>query len=940
MAQIEGSTTIASMPAGRRSGRQTDAMRSVPRNLFEALAGNAVPAVVLCSYAQSFAETKECVQVRIRRLVLGVTLLCAAPAFAIDSPSSVESTEKVVRVAASERYVRGSVYSFIMGAGYRELWETEIDLPLLDLATEGGGLTPTRRFGGLQTAVLGFKAENGRVYTFRSTDKDPSAVLDPLLRDTMIQILVQDQMAAQHPSGPPVAGVISEAAGVLTIRERMVVMPDDPRLGKFRQEFAGMVGTFFEYPLPAGERHSGFHFASEIIDHKELYDRLSRGLTDAVDTEAFLRARLLDILLGDFDRHRKQWRWARLPGEVGWQPIPEDRDMAFVRYDGIGPQLGYLFVPILQNYGPQYPFIKGLTLHGWEQDRWLLAHLEWSQWETAVHDLQARINDDVIERALDQLPAEYAALDGERLRADLRGRRDGLEEGARAFYEHLAKEVDVQASDAAERVLVERSPDGNMLVQISPIGEEASSGDPMYRRRFAPDDTKEVRIYLRGGDDDVEVRGRKGSIRLRVIAGEGGKHVDDSGGGGTRIYDEHHSVQVEPGPGTKVDRSPYVLPESDSGFVDVENVPPRDWGFDIVPFPEFSYQKDVGVFLGVGGMYTRYGFRKHEWSHRHKFSGGWATEANQPRVHYSGTIQRENSKLSGTLDLDFSGINVVRFYGFGNETNDNRSDAFYRVRSKQVRAVPHIELPLLDDRLRLAGGLLVEYSRTKSGNRIIDVFDPYGAGNFGMVGVAAKLQFDTRQTVAEASSGLALPFHDQLEAGYPTGGFLLDFRTLLSPPVWSVDETFGSIEGSVSGFFSPDQGNRVIFSLRAGGKQTFGKVPYIAAAFLGGTSYFSEQSTVRGYRSQRFAGEASVFCNAEIRVLLARVKIIVPTDIGVLAFGDVGRVFVDGESSDVWHASGGGGLWLAPLVRTNTISLSVAGSKEEALVYMRFGFHY
>ena len=80
--------------------------------------------------------------------------------------------------------------------------------------------------------------------------------------------------------------------------------------------------------------------------------------------------------------------------------------------------------------------------------------------------------------------------------------------------------------------------------------------------------------------------------------------------------------------------------------------------------------------------------------------------------------------------------------------------------------------------------------------------------------------------------------------------------------------------------------------------------------------------------------------NADLRIFLARTKLIVPTDFGVLGLADVGRVFEDGESSKKWHPSGGGGVWFSPLTRTNTVSLSVATSSEETLTYLRIGFHY
>ena len=36
----------------------------------------------------------------------------------------------------------------------------------------------------------------------------------------------------------------------------------------------------------------------------------------------------------------------------------------------------------------------------------------------------------------------------------------------------------------------------------------------------------------------------------------------------------------------------------------------------------------------------------------------------------------------------------------------------------------------------------------------------------------------------------------------------------------------------------------------------------------------------------------------------------------------------------------GGGVWFAPLTRANVVSLSVAGSREDTLVYMTLGFHF
>jgi hypothetical protein len=863
----------------------------------------------------------------------------AVPARSVAAGPQAESPERV-RVAASERYKAGRIHRFALGGGYRDLWEAKIELPVLDLATEAGGLTPAGRYGGLQTAVLSFKGKDGRSYTFRGTDKDPSAVLDPMLQGTVVEKFVQDQMAAQHPAGPVAAAVLTRAAGVLTYGGRLVVMPDDPALGEYREEFAGMVGLFFEYPQPKSEENPGFEGATEILNHKKLYERLAAGNEVEVDAEAFLRARLMDLLLGDFDRHRKQWRWAKIPGHAKLQPIPEDRDQAFVRYSGAGPGLGRIYIPILQKYGPRYPVIKGLTLHGWEQDRWLLAGLGWEQWERIATDIQARITDDVIDRAVAALPPEYVALDAERLRGDIRGRRNRLLKAARRFYLYLAHEVDIQTSDAADVVTVRKMPGGKMQVEVR---EHAAGGQPgrqVYARTFDPRHTGDVRIYLRGGDDHVRIESKPARIRLRVIAEGGNKSIDNRVGLSTRFYDEKGAFKKIHGKRTRVIEKPYEPPEPDAGFVDVEDVPPRDWRSDTIPLPQFGYQPDAGVFLGMAVTHIQYGFRRHPWASKHTISGGWAFEAMQPLARYQGLFRPENSKVLLGLDLQYSGIEILRYFGLGNETRFDREDSFYRVRNQQMRAIPSVSGRVWKDRVRLSAGPYLGFSRTVSGDRLVDSEDPYGSGHFGLMGLVGNVQLDTRKTLQTGPQDLVLGHPDNVAAGYPTSGILIDATGRFSPPVWDVDTTYGAILGSIAGYLSAGKGAEVTAAARVGGKRTFGKTPYFDLAYIGGGRFFSGSATNRGFRPQRFAGHSSLYANADVRMLVARFKLVVPGDFGVHGFGDVGRVFARGKTSNRWHGSYGGGLWFSPLVRANTLSLSLARSREDLLVYFRLGFLY
>jgi hypothetical protein len=230
------------------------------------------------------------------------------------------------RTVTAGHYGAGGVKRFFLGSGYRDVWMTPVSAEVLDLAREAGGLRPVGRVGGQQTKVLALVGADGRSYTFRGLVKDASHVLDtvdPLLKDSpVVKSIIDDLMSAQHPASDLVAGGILEAAGITCQPWRLVALPDDPALGTFRDDFKGTLGVFAEYPQPPKGALPGFLGATEIIDHLQLYERLEAGEGDAVDAKALLRARLTDIFMGDWDRHRKQWRWARLPGNPLWSPIP------------------------------------------------------------------------------------------------------------------------------------------------------------------------------------------------------------------------------------------------------------------------------------------------------------------------------------------------------------------------------------------------------------------------------------------------------------------------------------------------------------------------------------------------------------------------------------------------------------------------------------------
>src|SRR5690606_31685142 len=135
--------------------------------------------------------------------------------------------------------------------------------------------------------------------------------------------------------------------------------------------------------------------------------------------------------------------------------------------------------------------------------------------------IASRVTDEVIDEAIGRLPPEYLGETAEQIRSVLLWRRDHLPEAAAAFYRLLATEVDVRATDQDDVALVERGGDGTVRVRLYPRSDAAAAPQGVYYdRTFREDETHEIRVYLRGGDDHARVLGGSGrSIMVRVVGG-------------------------------------------------------------------------------------------------------------------------------------------------------------------------------------------------------------------------------------------------------------------------------------------------------------------------------------------------------------------------------------------------------------------------------------
>jgi len=819
-------------------------------------------------------------------------------------------------------YGAGSFRRFLMGAHYRELWTTPIRVEMLDLQRFAGGLTPVRAHAGSQTTSLRFHGADGRTYQFRSVFKTPTARLPESFQGGMVAELIQDGASASHPTGALVVSPLLEAVGVLHPKPTLAVMPDDVALGEFRQQFAGLLGIVEERPDEADdEGRGGFGSAIKVIGPDRLFERIDEGPQDLVDAHAFLTARFVDILVGDRDRHRDNWRWVLLDdsGPVrSWVPVSRDHDEAFVKLDGVALSLATQFYPQLVSFGPEYSNTLNLNWHAREVDRRFLAGLDRAAWDSTAAWVQNQLSDQVIEDAVHRLPASLYEVGGKELTSALKSRRDGLKKEVNRYYDLLAREVEIHATNEAELVEILRV--DHRFVDVSLRADREGAG-VYFHRRFDARETREVRIGLWGGADRAIVRGAgDADITLRIVGGGGRDElVDSSRVGGVRFYDAGKRTAAELGPHSTLDSRPH----DEWIGSDLDRYPPREWGTWARPNGWVEVGPNFGVLLGVGYTLTRYGFRKRPFASKVTLNGGLATGDGWGRVDLSAVFHRENSTTRLEVDAGISGIDILRYHGLGNDTEREVSQRLFFVELSQARLEPRVVLSL-GEGMELALGSFARLSRTGSDESLFfqSIQDTlYGAGELGRVGARADFAWNTRNYEVSLTSGF----------GIRAGG---EF----TPAVWDVRETFGKIGAEATAFLTAtDRVFRPTLAFRVGGEKVFGQAPFQEAAYLGG------RSNLRGWSAERFAGDASAYGSAELRLRLGTFFFMLPGEGGVFGLADVGRVFVDGDSPGGWHTGFGGGVWFTFytfLETSNSVSLSVVGSEERTAFYMGMGFGF
>ncbi len=820
-----------------------------------------------------------------------------------------------VVISASDKYKKENKFAQIFfGDNYRKVWSKPVSLQEFNISKEQGGFKILSLGGGKQTKSLKLADKNGKEWSLRTIEKDPEKALPVNLRGTMAQDVVEDMISASDPYAPLIVPTMAKAIGVPHADPKFFFVPDDPALGKYRSLFANKVAMLEERdPVPDNDTKS----TSKVTN--KLYEENN----DKIDQEAVLKARLLDMLIGDFDRHADQWKWGTEDTGIGklYIPVPRDRDQAFFNSDGLLVKyLSRQRMRFLQGFDPKITDLKGLNFVARDFDRFFLNGIEENTWRSITDSFVYKLNDQVIDEAVSKYPEEVKPMMAANIAKKLKSRRADLAKQSVDYYKFISREVTVTGSNEEE--FFRLTQDGKNL-KLSVYRKEIDNDSSLvaYHRSFDPAVTKEIRLFGLNGNDKFKIDSNVLSpIKVRIIGGKGEDSFNLQGNVRNYLYDLSTEKNV-------IVNSSKTRNEMSSD-VNVLDYKSTGHQYNQLSFPmfNFGFNSEDGLLVGLGFHARTYGFRKEPYATDQKLTSLVAPANGRAyQLRYRGEFNQVLGKNDIILNADFVNPTLNNFFGIGNETQFNKDlkIPFYRVRYKFV------ETDLL---LRRRYNDLLSISL---GPTFYHYWDNYEDNKSRILGNPASQGLDSASIYSPKSylgikAKMDIVYIDN--EVFPTRGitWFTEFRS-----VRGLNDNSGKltkIQSDMTIYAKVSDISRVSTVLRFGGGHVFNdKMEYFQALNLGANNY------LRGYFKNRFSGSSMLYSSAEMRYKIFKSKsAILPGDVGVLGFFDIGRVWAPYQSSQKWHNSYGGGLYFVPF---NLIMLSatVAMSDESRLFNFTLG---
>lgn len=823
---------------------------------------------------------------------------------------------------------KSGFYKAIWGNHYRSLYGTKVMVPTVSLDTLKGGLKPLKHGGGQQSKSLRLEDGSGREYVMRALRKNTTKFIQAnafkdtyignALEGSLIDETLRDFYTTANPFTPFAVGKLSDAAGIYHTNPVLYYMPKQASLGAYNTTFGDELYMFEEHVGNTQAGVESFGSPEKILSTDEVLDEIVKNGKSVVDEPSYIRARLFDMLIGDWDRHEDQWRWALFKDENGTaycKPIPRDRDQAFPKYDGTLVSFLTRLVPGLrkmQSYDEELRSPKWFATSPYHLDVALINRSGWKDWEHQAAYLQNHLTDGAIDRAFQELPKEVQGP-VEDIKQKLKGRRDNLPKMAKQYYDYFNRFEVLLGTEKDDHFAIVRDLDGETTVSIQRKGQE------LLHRTFRKSETKEIWIYGLDGQDTFKVTGRgQRPIKIKVLGGMKHDTYDFGNIRNIKLYDYASK------PNTIVNgRSRKWLVDD----YDIHQYNPKKVKHDQNQLlPILGYDPDDGLRIGAVDHYTYFGIPVNPFTQRHSWSASYYTATSGYDLTYEGEFAHFFHNWNLVVGAHFASPNFSNnFFGFGNETTYDKdvvSLDFNRVRIGGRRASISLKYRGINGGSFTMGPVVEQFEVENSFGRFIGSFPNqstfFERQTYG--GVQFAYNFENKDNPVFPTLGMAFG----IEASYRSniGGLSPKNQFVHLAPHLALDHRLN--EG----------GTLVLATTLAGDLILADRFEFYHAAHIGGNN------GLRGFRNERFTGKYSFYQNTDLRTVLGSLRTsIIPLQYGLSVSYDFGRVWVKNDTSNVWHQSFGGSFWIEGLGAFTT-NMGFYSSSDGGRAVLTFGFAF
>ncbi|SNR59733.1 hypothetical protein SAMN04488009_2727 [Maribacter sedimenticola] len=832
-------------------------------------------------------------------------------------------------------YSKSGFYEFLWGKRYRSYYGQPVNAPVVELDTLYGGLNVVKEGGGHQSFSLRLEDANGKQYAMRSLRKSALKFLKFKLpgisyntadyQDTWAEKAISDFFTTAHPYMQLVVDPLANSIAINHSDTDLFYVPKQEALKEYNEDFGDELYYIERRPSEEQANYKGYRRtideSGKVTDYESTTDMLEKIKSDesyTVDEKNLIRARIFDMLIGDWDRHQDQWRWIEYEspdGEKEFMPVPRDRDNVFPRFDGkVIPFINW-FVPNSRNwetYDEDVDNVKWLNLSGNRLDRTLLTSYGPEAWVEEAKAIQKGMTEEVVENAFKRLPVEVRDETSEYIKKSLLKRLQTLPEVAREYATYLNKIVAVRGTEKDDIFTITRMQNGETKVVVKRLLSDEKN-ELMYSRTFDPDITKELWIYGLGDDDIFVVEGtEKTRIKLKIIGGYGEDIYTIKNKKQVHVYDwEHEKISFE-------EETPKNL-LSDNYKTNTFHFRFFEPNSNIL-VPNAGFRTDDGAFVGIANTYTKNGINGNSFRQKHRLSANYFFNFQAAEVAYSGTYGSIFPGWNLEVDAYFTNDRYVsNFFDYGNETlndEDNLGRDFYRARIQQFKASAGLAYYSLRFK-----ALYESFKVADNENRL---FNPANLNN---------ALFDSQKYGGVELTGE----YDRDDAGdFPTKAIYFGFAAGYKMNLDLSANKFGYASLKVGFDHKLEPSGHLVYSTMAEYKGLFD----YDTVFFYHTPSLGGRNGLRGFRDERFTGKSYFFQSSDLKLKVKRyVTAVSPVTIGVYGGFDYGRVWQPDEDSNVWHTSQGGGLWISSL-KALTFNLGYFNSKESNLIQVGFGLSF